>query len=106
MSNERRLLTREFKLAALALRPRTTPARVGYQGPAHQPTETGWCIPPQPTRRRSPQPHTKPARQMEDVPGDRRGNIYVDDRGAVDRVLHGAGPAEADMEEMGIFLGV
>ncbi len=46
----------------------------------HLPTETGWFIPPQPTTRRGPQPHTKLVQQTEDVLVDTRGNIYVDDK--------------------------
>jgi hypothetical protein len=46
----------------------------------HLPVETGWFIPPQPTKRRGPQPHTKLVNQTEDVLVDTRGNLYVDDK--------------------------
>src|SRR6185437_16005343 len=46
----------------------------------YQPTESGYFIPPQPTKRRGPQPHTKLVQQTEDVLVDTRGNIYVDDK--------------------------
>jgi hypothetical protein len=37
-------------------------------------------IPPQPVKRRGPQPRTKFVQQTEDVLVDTRGNIYVDDK--------------------------
>jgi hypothetical protein len=46
----------------------------------HQPVETGWFVPPQPTTRRGPLPRAKLVQQSEDVLVDTRGNIYVDDK--------------------------
>lgn len=46
----------------------------------HRPVETGWFIPPVPTIRRGPQPHTRLVQQTEDVLVDTRGNVYVDDK--------------------------
>ncbi len=45
-----------------------------------QPTETGWFIPPQPTKRLGPQPPDELVNQTEDVLVDTRGYIYVDDK--------------------------
>ena len=45
-----------------------------------QPVETGWFIPPQPTRRLGPQPMTKLVNQTEDVLVDTRGVIYITDK--------------------------
>lgn len=41
----------------------------------HLPVETGWFIPPEPTRRRGPQPRTKLVQLTEDVQVEARGNI-------------------------------
>jgi hypothetical protein len=45
-----------------------------------QPEETGWFIPPQPTRRLGPQPPDALVNQTEDVLVDTRGYVYVDDK--------------------------
>ena len=44
------------------------------------PRETGWFIPPQPTRRIGIMPKTKLVTQTEDVLVDTRGNIYITDK--------------------------
>ncbi len=45
-----------------------------------QPVETGWFIPPQPTKRLGPQPPDALVNQTEDVLVDTRGYVYVDDK--------------------------
>ncbi len=45
-----------------------------------QPVESGWFLPPQPTKRAGPQPPNDLASQTEDVLVDTRGNIYIDDK--------------------------
>lgn len=45
-----------------------------------QPVESGWFIPPQPSKRHGPQPPNDLVTQTEDVLVDTRGNIYVDDK--------------------------
>ncbi len=44
------------------------------------PRETGWFVPPEPTRRAGPMPATKLVNQTEDVAVDARGNIYISDK--------------------------
>ncbi|MDB5410230.1 MAG: hypothetical protein JWL84_5142 [Rhodospirillales bacterium] len=58
----------------------------------HLPVETGWFIPPQPTKRIGPQPTTKLVTQTEDVLVDTRGNIFVDDKQWGIFVLRYSGP--------------
>jgi hypothetical protein len=60
----------------------------------HLPVETGWFIPPQPTKRIGPQPTTKLVQQTEDVLVDTRGNIFVDDKQWGLFVLRYSGPDE------------
>lgn len=45
-----------------------------------QPVESGWFIPPQPTKRLGPQPPDELVTQTEDVLVDTRGYVYVDDK--------------------------
>ena len=57
-----------------------------------QPQETGWFIPPQPTKRLGPQPLTKLVNQTEDVLVDTRGVIYITDKQWGVFVLRYTGP--------------
>ena len=57
-----------------------------------QPQESGWFIPPQPTKRVGPVPASKLVQQTEDVLVDTRGNIYVTDKQWGLFVLRYSGP--------------
>jgi hypothetical protein len=46
----------------------------------YRPVESGWFIPPQPTKRIGPKPSTTLVNQTEDVLVDTRGYIYIDDK--------------------------
>ena len=59
----------------------------------HLPHETGWFIPPQPTKRIGPLPK-KLVNQTEDVLVDTRGNIYADDKQWGLFILRYSGPDE------------
>jgi hypothetical protein len=59
----------------------------------HLPVETGWFIPPQPTKRIGPLPK-KLVNQTEDVLVDTRGNIFIDDKQWGLFVLRYSGPDE------------
>ncbi len=52
-------------------------ASLRHQADPRLPKETGWFIPPTPTKRRMPQPFDKLVSQSEDVLVDTRGNIYI-----------------------------
>jgi hypothetical protein len=56
------------------------------------PTETGYFIPPQPTKRVGPVPSTKLVQQTEDVLVDTRGNVYITDKQWGLFVLRYSGP--------------
>ncbi len=58
------------------------------------PKETGWFIPPQPTKRLGPYPYDKLVNQTENVLVDTRGNIFVTDRQLGLFVLRYTGPGE------------
>ncbi len=58
------------------------------------PKETGWFIPPTPTKRRMPQPFDKLVSQSEDVLVDTRGNIYITNKQWGLFILRYTGPDE------------
>jgi len=58
------------------------------------PKETGWFIPPTPTKRRMPAPYDKLVSQTEDVLVDTRGNIYISNKQWGLFILRYTGPGE------------